>query len=170
MNNCSSNQRDDIAEPPSRAPQAGLSLIEVLTAMAVLAISLMGSISSLLGMASLDDSLRFRTTAVRAAVSKMEVILAYDHDGDITNLVNWLGQPDQAIFSVDELPAPDTEDLDPAIQGMMAVGDDPECGNILLDATDDQRIRIAINVNWRSRSGEARVFRLPMTISAVVTP
>ena len=160
--------KHDLPEPPLAAAQAGLSLIEVITANSVLGLTLMGSISSLLGMASLDDTLRDHTAAVRAASSRMEAIMAFDYEGDITKLVDYLGQPDQAIFSVEKLNRPEVQSLNPTLVELMPLNAEPECGGVIVDASDPQRVSVTVSVNYRSRSGKSRSFTLPMTVSSVV--
>ena len=145
----------------------GLSLVETVAAMAVLAIASLGAVSSLLMTAGVDEALRERTIALRAATSRMESILAYDYGDDINNLVTHLAQPEETFFQVAGLSSPELTDLSLAAQAKVPLGETPQSGQVEVDATDPQRIRATIRVNWRSRSGEARSVNLPMTISAV---
>ncbi len=122
----------------------GLSLVETMVAMAVLAMASLGAVSSLLMTAGVDEALRERTIALRAATSRMESILAYDYGDDINNLVTHLAQPKETFFQVAGLSSPELTDLSLAAQAKVPAGETPQSGLVDVDATDPQRIRATI--------------------------
>ena len=151
-----------------KAGQGGMGLVESVSALSILSFAALGVVSSMLSTAGVDEAMRERTVALRAATSRMEVILAHDYQNDITDLVAFLQQPDQALFEVEELSPPMLSVLDPAAQAMVPLGQAPPCGRTVVDDSDTQRVRITVTINWTSRTGEARRLRVPTTVSAVI--
>jgi hypothetical protein len=103
-----------------------------------------------------DEELRERAVAHRAAVSRMEEALGYDYQGNIQNLLTWIQQPANATFTVEGLAPPAASGGGPA----------PAPGTVAIDASDPLRVRITVTVSWSGRRGQRRL-ELPMTVTEV---
>lgn len=166
--NAPSSQR--VVKMPERYPkprERGMGLVEVVSALAVLTLAALGVVSGLFNTAKVDESLRERNVAMRAATSQMELLLAYDYEGNIQNLVDFLAQPVQQTFQVESLKSPRASALEQSMLALNPVGGNLKCGYVNVDASDLQRVRMNVSVHWTSRTGEDRRFTLPMTVSAV---
>ena len=70
----------------SRADRdGGFTVVESMIAISVLAIAAFSALTTLTRSSSLDETLKERSVALRAAMSKMESIAAYDYADNITN-------------------------------------------------------------------------------------
>jgi Tfp pilus assembly protein PilV len=134
-----------------------MTILEVMIAMTVIAVGALSAVSTLTRSSALDSDLRERGVALRAAMSKMESVVAYDYNNQITNLVNYWTQAANSTFTVEGLANP-----------VAANGASQPHGAIAFDTTDPQRIRVTVTVNWQTRQGQARSFSLPRTLTEVV--
>lgn len=125
--------------------------------MTVVAVGVLSALTSLTSSVALDEELAQRSVALRAAVSRMEAVLAYDYATGPEELVAYWSDPARSTFDVDGLRRPASEDG----------GEPPPCGAVSFDATDPVRIGVTVTVSWRSRGG-SRSLSLPTTITAVV--
>jgi len=140
-------------------------MVEVITAIAVLSIVSLGTVSSILSTARVDESLRERMTALRAASSRMEAILAFDYATDIGNLVTHLQQPAESSFAIDALAPPKITDLNAAVQALVPLGQAPTCGHVEVISADAYEVQLSVSVSWTSRGGKPCNLNLPMTVS-----
>ena len=108
-----------------------------------------------------DNELKERGIALRAAMSQMERILAYDYQGDVNNLVTWAATPSVASFTVDDLKPAGSAGA--ASAG--ALGSSVGQGTVAVDTTDPDRISVTVTVAWQGRRGSARTLTLPVTLS-----
>jgi len=129
-----------------------MTIVEVMLAMTEITIGALSAISTLTQSSSLDGDLKERSIALRAAMSKVELIAAYDYNDKISNLVNYWQQPANSTFTV--------EGLAPPIVGGLTT---PH-GSITFDTTDPLRLGVTVTVEWRTRQGQARTFTLPRTL------
>jgi prepilin-type N-terminal cleavage/methylation domain-containing protein len=137
--------------------EGGMTIIETMIAMVVLSVGALSAISTLTKSTALDDDLKERSIALRAAMSKMESIVAYDYNDQIANLVAYWQLNANKDFTVDGL-KPQTAP-NGAVQPV---------GSIAFDNTDPQRIVATVTVNWVTRQGLARTLSLPRTVTEVV--
>src|SRR4029079_522921 len=138
---------------PAPAAESGMTLVEVMLALTVLAIGAFSALSTLTRAMALDDDLKERATALRAAMSKIESIVAYDYNNNINNLVNYWQQNANKDFTVEGL-APQT--------GV------PKQGGITWDTSDPARIVATVTIRWATRNGLARSLALRVTLTEVV--
>ncbi len=144
--------------PPVTRPRrsdAGVTLVEVTIAIMVLTVATTSALSTLVASTVIDKELKERSVALRAAVSKMETVLAYDYAGNIDNLVSYWAQSSKATFAVAELRPTIGQTGQP----------DPQ-GSVAIDATDHNRIVITVTIRWLGTRG-ARTFALPMVVTEV---
>ena len=73
---------------PVCSGESGMTLVEVMLAITVLAVGAFSALSTLTNAMALDEELKERATAMRAAMTKIESIVAYDYNDNINNLVN----------------------------------------------------------------------------------
>ena len=159
--------RRSAASGQKRRNERGLSLVEVVSAMAVMSLASLGVTTSLLTTAGVDEALRERTTALRAATSQMEAIMAFDYGNDLNNLATHIRLPATQAFDIEGLDSPKRSTLTAEALVLNPVGQPAKQGFISVDTTDPFKLEITVNVDWTSRSGETRRLRLPMTIAAV---
>jgi prepilin-type N-terminal cleavage/methylation domain-containing protein len=134
-----------------RDSQAGMTLLEVMIAITVIAFGALATISSLVGSSGSDRVVRDRTVALRALKSQMERVMAFDYHGDIQELVAHFGDPANAVFSVSELRSP-------------AGGGRGGVGSIVVDAGDPDRIGISVSVSWMGLQG-VQTLVMPFTMT-----
>src|SRR5262245_20830028 len=137
--------------------ESGMTIVEVMIAMAVIAVGALSALSTLTGSSALDDELKERAVAVRAAMSKMESIAAYDYNDQITNLVNYWSATAQKTFNVEGLAPP-----------IGANGIAKPNGLIEFNTADPMRIRATVTVSWLTRQGQAKSISLPRVFTEVV--
>jgi Tfp pilus assembly protein PilV len=130
-----------------------MTIVEVTLAMTVITIGALSAISTLTQSSSLDGDLKERSIALRAAMSKVESIVAYDYNDKIINLVNYWQQPANSTFTVEGLAAP-------LVAGLPA----PH-GSITFDNSDPLRLGVTVTIEWRTRQGQPRTFTLPRTLT-----
>ena len=82
--------------------------------------------------------------------------MAFDHQGSLGNLLEAFEDPEARTFAVSDL-MPTTA---------AAAGATEAQGSIALDATDPERVRILVTVEWRTRRGERRL-QLPGMITEI---
>lgn len=131
-----------------------MTLVEVSIAVIVLAIGAIAAIGAMTASSEVDEEMRERATALRAAVTRLEGVLGYDYNGDIQTLLNWVALPGNASFTVEGLTAP-------------APGGATPHGTVAVDATDPERILVTVTVAWSGRRGQ-RQLALPMTLTEVI--
>lgn len=141
-----------------RPTQGGFSLVEVTLAMTIVALGAMATSATMLTTAEVDEEIRSRSRALEAALAKVEEVTAYDHEGDMQNLIDHYTDPSNASFVVPGLEAPTTAVAVGAVAGSN--------GFISVDATDPLRVRVTVMVSWRSRKG-TRTIAIPTTITEV---
>jgi len=136
-------------------------MVEVTVAMIVVTLGALTALSCMVTTSEVDNELKERGIALRAAMSQMERILAYDYQGDVNNLVTWAATPSVASFTVD--------DLKPAGSAVAAsagaLGSSVGQGTVAVDTTDPDRISVTVTVAWQGRRGSARTLTLPVTLS-----
>lgn len=137
----------------SHAAEGGFTLIETMIAITVLAVAAFSALTTLTGSSKLDETLRERSIALRAAMTKMESIQAYDYADHITNLTSYWSQVANSTFTVEGLRNP--------------AGNGPH-GSITFNTADPLRIKVTVTVSWRTRFGEARTVSLPATMTEIV--
>jgi prepilin-type N-terminal cleavage/methylation domain-containing protein len=137
--------------------ESGMTIVEVMIAMAVIAVGALSALSTLTGSSALDDELKERAVAVRAAMSKMESIAAYDYNNQITNLVNYWTATAQQTFSVEGLAAPVAQN-----------GTALPHGSIAFNTADPNRIRVTVTVSWTTRQGQTKTLSLPRVFTEVI--
>ncbi len=143
-------------QPPRvRRAEAGITLVEAALALVVLTVATVSALGTLVASTSLDQELKERSIALRAAVSKMEAIVAYDYAGNIDSLINYWVQPSNATFTVAEL-RPQTD----------VGGTNLPQGVVTFDSTDHDRISVTVTIRWQGRRGP-RSLTLPMTLTEV---
>jgi Tfp pilus assembly protein PilV len=130
-----------------------MSLVEVMLALTVLTVGAFSALSTLTSAMALDEDLKERSIAMRAAMSKIESIVAYDYNNDINNLVNYWNLAANNSFEVEHLKAQN---------GL------PQQGSITIDTTDPDRIRLTVTIRWQSRQNQARSLSLPIILTEVV--
>jgi Tfp pilus assembly protein PilV len=136
-----------------RKSEAGTSIVEVMIAITVIAVGALTALSTLTGASALDEDIKERSVALRAALSKMESIAAYDYSDQITNLTtHWTTSPNSTF----------------AVEGLAAAGGGAAQGTIAFDTTDALRIRATVTVNWVTRNGAPRALSLPRTFTEVI--
>lgn len=144
-------------EAKEESSQSGTTILEVMIGITVLAVGALAALSTLTSSSALDDDLKERSTAVRAAMSKMEAIAAYDYNDQITNLVNYWSLPANKDFQVD------------GIAPLPGAGGLPSPhGSISFNTADPDRIQVTVTVSWLTRHGNTRSFSLPRTMTEVV--
>jgi hypothetical protein len=122
-------------------------------AVAVLAVGAFSALSTLTGSSALDEELKERSIALRAAMTRMESIVAYDYDDDIDNLVNYWTQQPNAAFTVEGLGTP---------------GPNVPHGSVAINSADPLRIVVTVTVNWWARGGQAKTLSLQHVMTEVV--
>jgi len=128
-----------------------MTLIEVLVATALIGIGTLSALTTMVGSAALDEELRERSAAVRAATSRMSEVLAYDYGDDLDVFVaHWTGAA-AATFDVD---------------GLEPLAGQPSCGAVEVDDSDPERVIVTVAVRWRSRKGD-RSFEMPMVVTEI---
>lgn len=146
---------------PPRHSERGITMVEVTVAMIVVSLGALAALSCMVTTSEVDIEVKERGIALRAAMSQMERVLAYDYLGNVNNLVTWASDPSVASFTV-----PDLKPAGAAMAGPLgavpisAVGQ----GTVAIDTTDVNRIRITVTVAWQGRKG-ARSLSLPVTLS-----
>jgi type II secretory pathway pseudopilin PulG len=130
-----------------------MSLVEVMLALTVLTVGAFSALSTLTSAMALDEDLKERAIAMRAAMSKIESIVAYDYNNDINNLVNYWNQTANNSFEVEHLKAQN---------GF------PQQGSITINTTDPDRIRLTVTIRWQTRQNQARSLSLPIILTEVV--
>ncbi len=142
-----------------RRGEAGMTLVEVTIAVAVLGIGALVSLSVMGSTAQVDEEMRERATALRAALTRVETVMAYDYGDDIQDLIDYWTQPANASFTV--------EGLAPPAAGVVDLPNEaPAHGSIAVDATDPQRILVTVSVAWSGRRGQ-RSLALPITLTEI---
>ena len=136
--------------------ESGMTIVEVVLAMTVITIGALSAISTLSQSSALDGDLKERSIALRAAMSKVEVIAAYDYNNNINNLVTFWQQPANSTFTVEGLAAP------------LVAGVPEPHGSIAIDTSIPFQIGITVTVNWRTRQGQARTLVLPRTLTEYI--
>lgn len=145
--------RSSSSTEPVLAGESGMTLVEVMLAITVLAVGAFSALSTLTNAMALDEELKERATAMRAAMSKIESIAAYDYNNNINNLVNYWNQAANKDF---------------VVEGLKGQNGAAQPGSITIDTTDPARIRIAVTIRWETRKGAQRVLSLPITLTEVV--
>jgi len=136
----------------SPSGEGGFTIVEAMIAIAVLAVAAFSALTTLTSSSALDEDLKGRSVALRAAITQMESVMAYDYSDDIGNLVTFFTQPANSTFNVDGLAAP-------------AAGAQ---GAIVLDTTDPDRILVTVTVRWSTKTGAARALSLQHVMTEVV--
>ena len=121
--------------------ESGLSLIELMIALAVIGIALLAMLTMMLNSMNLKEVQRQRALAKQATVAKLEEIKAQDFD--FINLQYGPGGPDNT-FTVDGL-------LNPANQAIF--GDIQARGVIAIDATNPDLLDLRVVVTWEGVGG-----------------
>lgn len=122
-------------------------------------LTVVGSLSAL-GMlaasANLDQEMRERSIALRAAFSKMEAITAYDYNDDLNNFIaHWTTAPFNT-FAVAGLTPP----------AGVAPGTTIPAGTVTVDSTDPLRVVVTVSVHWVGRKGP-RAYSIPTVVTEV---
>jgi prepilin-type N-terminal cleavage/methylation domain-containing protein len=140
------------APPRASCPEGGFTVVESMIAISVLAIAAFSALTTLNRSTLLDENLRERSIALRAAMTRMESIAAYDYQDHIVNLTNYWSQAANSTFTVDGLRPP-------------AAGSQ---GTVTINNADPQRIVFTVTVSWRTRNGENRSLSLPQTFTEII--
>lgn len=143
------------------APEAGMTLLELVIAVGVLSVGALATLGTMTTSAEVDEEMRERSIALRAAVSRLESIVAYDYDDDIQNLVTWAQLPANSSFTVDGLAPPEAAGGGPVLVA------NPTHGTVTVDAADPDRIRFIVTVSWSGRRGQ-RTLSVPTTVTEVL--
>lgn len=138
---------------PQLAGESGMTLVEVMLAITVLAVGAFSALSTLTNAMALDEELKERATAMRAAMTKIESVVAYDYNNNINNLVTYWNQAANKDF---------------VVEGLKLQNGAATQGSITIDSTDPARIRFTVTVRWETRSGANRSLSLPITLTEVV--
>jgi prepilin-type N-terminal cleavage/methylation domain-containing protein len=138
---------------PVLAGESGMTLVEVMLAITVLAVGAFSALSTLTNAMALDEELKERGTAMRAAMTKIESIVAYDYNNNINNLVNYWSQTANKAF---------------VVEGLKGQNGAAKQGSITFNTTDPARIRVNVTINWETRKGQNRALSLPITLTEVV--
>lgn len=133
-----------------------MTLVEVMIACVVITTGVLAALGTLATSTNLDAELAERSTALRAASTKMEAVLAYDYGTSIQNLATYWALPANATFTVDRLPASADDDGTTVPQGAVNV-----------DATDPDRVAVTVTITWPARRG-TRTLSLPAFLTEVV--
>jgi Tfp pilus assembly protein PilV len=137
--------------PPSA--ESGLTIVEALIAVAVLAVGAFSTLTTLTSSSALDENLKERSLALRAVMSRMESVMAYDYDDDIDNLVNFWTQPANSTF---------------AVEGLAGPAKNVDGGSVAVNTADPERIVVTVRVDWTSRSGEAKSLAIQHVMTEVI--
>jgi prepilin-type N-terminal cleavage/methylation domain-containing protein len=138
---------------PVLSGESGMTLVEVMLAITVLAVGAFSALSTLTNAMALDEELKERATAMRAAMTKIESIVAYDYNNNINNLVSYWNQAANKDF---------------AVEGLKGQNGLATQGSITIDTTDQARIRFTVTIRWETRKGQQRSLALPITLTEVV--
>ena len=121
----------------SHSRRAGFTLLEVLIASIVLAIALMGLLSAILYIHTLNQGSRENGLALRGASEKMEEVMSQDLDTVVA---------DYDLFAFD-------------VEGLSEQQNDPDArvGLVDIDDTNPDLLQVHIEVLWRGRTGNNAV-------------
>mgnify|MGYP001581143603 CR=1 FL=1 len=121
----------------SHSRRAGFTLLEVLIASIVLAIALMGLLSAILYIHTLNQGSRENELALRGASEKMEEVMSQDLDTVVA---------DYDLFAFD-------------VEGLSEQQNDPDArvGLVDIDDTNPDLLQVHIEVLWRGRTGNNAV-------------
>ncbi len=143
MQHCAGEPEAGTADASRRHPRSGgFTLLEVVMSLAFASVAILGILHSMLSSSLVDEETREQHVALRAAEGKIEEILAFDHGGDIDNLVTTYTAPERATFDVGSLAPP-----------VDAQGAVIPAGAITLDTTDPDLLRVTVAVRWTARRG-----------------
>jgi prepilin-type N-terminal cleavage/methylation domain-containing protein len=145
--------RSSYPTAPDHAAESGMTLVEVMLAITVLAVGAFSALSTLTSAMALDEELKERGVAMRAAMTKIESIVAYDYNNNINNLVTYWNQGANNAFTV---------------EGLKAQNGAPNHGGVTVDVSDPSRIRFTVTIRWQTRHNQARTLSLPVTLTEVV--
>jgi prepilin-type N-terminal cleavage/methylation domain-containing protein len=138
---------------PRSEREGGFTVVESMIAIAVLAIAAFAALTTLTRSSSLDETLKERSLALRAAMSKMESIAAYDYSDDITNLVTYWSQSANKAF---------------VVEGLRAPAGTANHGAITINNADPLRIVFTVTISWLTRDGQARTLSLSETLTEII--
>ena len=141
-------------EPRPQGTEDGLSLIETIIAMGVLATASLMPLSTMVTATHVDAEIQQRSVALRVALARLEAVLAFPYGDEIESFVQYWNAPTNASFLVPELDG---------------VGEEPgvAAGSIQIDTTDPLRMRIEVAVEWKHR-GASRRLSLPTVMTEIV--
>jgi len=127
--------------------RAGFSMLEIMIALAVLALGVLGMTAGQLAAIKLSGDSRSRTTAMYLAEQQVETIQTMNAE-DVKDLVDVFGYPNDPANPID--PNPGTADSRRFNRSWIVEEDTPEAGVIT----------VTVTVAWDDENGVARTIRL----------
>jgi len=127
--------------------RAGFSMLEIMIALAVLALGVLGMTAGQLAAIKLSGDSRSRTTAMYLAQQQVEVIQTMSAD-DVKDLPDAVGYPNDPANPID--PNPGTQDSRRFFRSWVVQEDAPENGVIT----------VTVTVAWNDENGVPRTLRL----------
>ena len=143
----------------ARRKQSGLSLLELIIAMSVIAIAMFAILSMIVHSMQTKETLRELQIAKEAVSTKMEEIKSHPMQLPPTFLPLGTTADPNSVYNFYTLTANASFQVSGITDSRLLTADKTAIGNIKIDATNPYLYEVMVTVNWVGRKGPAVITR-----------